>query len=101
MNLPTRPALARLLFAAALAACVLTPAAAAIIPPGTQLSPRQELVRNNGDEPETMDPALTESVSAGSRTIPLDARSAMTARRSSATGTRAPSGTPRASASCA
>ena len=71
MNLPTRPALARLLFAAALAACVLTPAAAAIIPPGTQLSPRQELVRNNGDEPETMDPALTESVVSASILLDL------------------------------
>ena len=77
MNLPTRPALARLLFAAALAACVLTPAAAALIPPGTQLSPRQELVRNNGGEPETLDPALNESTIAGA--IQLDLFEGLTA----------------------
>ena len=62
MNLPTQPVLARLLFAAALAACMLVPATAATLPPGTQLAAKQELVRNNGDEPETLDPALTESV---------------------------------------
>jgi len=39
-------------------------AAAAVIPPGTVLSPRQEMVRNNGAEPESLDPAHTESVNA-------------------------------------
>ena len=40
------------------------PAAAAGIPPGTQLHGTQTLIRNNGSEPETLDPALAESVGA-------------------------------------
>ena len=40
------------------------PAAAAVIPPGVQLHPTQTMVRNNGSEPETLDPALAESVGA-------------------------------------
>ena len=39
-------------------------AGAAAIPPGTVLSPRQEMVRNNGAEPESLDPAHTETVNA-------------------------------------
>ena len=35
---------------------------AAEIPVGTVLHPQQEFVRNNGSEPETLDPALVESV---------------------------------------
>ncbi|MEJ7138486.1 peptide ABC transporter substrate-binding protein [Amphibiibacter pelophylacis] len=37
---------------------------AAIVPPGVQLAAKQELVRNNGSEPESLDPALAESVPA-------------------------------------
>ncbi len=40
------------------------PAAAAIVPPGVTLAAKQELVRNNGSEVETLDPALVESVGA-------------------------------------
>ena len=71
MNLPAPSALARLLSAAALAACVAAPAAAAAIPPGTQLAAKQELVRNNGAEPETLDPARVESVVTGSIVLDL------------------------------
>jgi oligopeptide transport system substrate-binding protein len=39
-------------------------AQAAVIPAGTQLNPTQTLIRNNGSEPETLDPALAESVGA-------------------------------------
>jgi oligopeptide transport system substrate-binding protein len=39
-------------------------AQSAVIPPGTQLSDKQELVRNNGSESETLDPAVAESVGA-------------------------------------
>jgi oligopeptide transport system substrate-binding protein len=47
-------------------ALALTAAAAgaAVIPPGTVLAAKQEMVRNNGAEPETLDPALIESVPA-------------------------------------
>ena len=37
---------------------------AAVIPPGTVLHPTQTLIRNNGSEPETLDPAVAESVGA-------------------------------------
>jgi oligopeptide transport system substrate-binding protein len=37
-------------------------AAAATIPKGVQLHDKQELTRNNGSEPETLDPALAEGV---------------------------------------
>ena len=36
-------------------------ASAAVIPPGTVLDAKQELVRNNGTEPESLDPARVES----------------------------------------
>jgi oligopeptide transport system substrate-binding protein len=39
-------------------------ATAATIPKGVQLHPTQELTRNNGSEPETLDPALAEGVPA-------------------------------------
>jgi oligopeptide transport system substrate-binding protein len=39
-------------------------ASAAVIPPGVQLSPTQTLIRNNGSETETLDPANAESVGA-------------------------------------
>ena len=41
-----------------------TLAQAAIIPPGEQLDAKQEFTRNNGSEPESLDPALAESVPA-------------------------------------
>jgi oligopeptide transport system substrate-binding protein len=41
---------------------------AAVIPAGTQLHPTQTLIRNNGSEPETLDPALAESVGANNIT---------------------------------
>ncbi len=44
---------------------------AAIIPPGVQLHPTQTMVRNNGSEPETLDPALAESVGANNITRDL------------------------------
>ena len=39
-------------------------ASAATIPPGTVLAAKQEFVRNSGSEPETLDPAIAESVGA-------------------------------------
>jgi oligopeptide transport system substrate-binding protein len=60
MNTP----LARALLALAVAAGALAAAQAATIPPGTQLAPKQEMVRNNGAEPESLDPAYIESVNA-------------------------------------
>ncbi len=59
---PCRPPFARLALCALLA--VAAGAHAATIPPGTQLAAKQEMVRNNGAEPESLDPALTESVNA-------------------------------------
>ena len=47
------------------------PAHAAVIPPGVQLHPTQTLVRNNGSEPESLDPALAESVGANNLTRDL------------------------------
>ncbi len=47
------------------------PAAAAVIPPGTQLHPTQTLIRNNGSEAETLDPAVAESVGANNITRDL------------------------------
>ena len=44
---------------------------AATIPPGVQLSPTQTLIRNNGSETETLDPALAESVGANNLTRDL------------------------------
>lgn len=45
--------------------------AAPVIPPGTQLHPTQHLTRNNGSEPETLDPAVAESVGANNITRDL------------------------------
>lgn len=44
---------------------------AATIPPGTQLAAKQELIRNNGSEPESLDPALAESVPANNIAVDL------------------------------
>jgi oligopeptide transport system substrate-binding protein len=41
-----------------------TAAGAAVVPPGTQLADKQELIRNNGSESESLDPAVAESVGA-------------------------------------
>jgi oligopeptide transport system substrate-binding protein len=60
-----------------LAACLLGAAilpdlaSAAVIPPGTQLAAKQELVRNNGSEVETLDPNVAESVPANNVTRDL------------------------------
>ena len=56
---------------AALALALSGPSLAAVIPPGTQLHPTQTLIRNNGSEPETLDPALAESVGANNLTRDL------------------------------
>jgi oligopeptide transport system substrate-binding protein len=55
--------------AIALAAAV--PSFAAVVPPGVQLHPTQTLIRNNGSEPETLDPALAETVGANNITRDL------------------------------
>jgi oligopeptide transport system substrate-binding protein len=47
------------------------PAAAAVIPAGTQLHPTQTLIRNNGSEPESLDPAIAETVGANNITRDL------------------------------
>lgn len=47
------------LFALALGSNI---ASSAVIPAGTKLDAKQELIRNNGSETETLDPALAESV---------------------------------------
>jgi oligopeptide transport system substrate-binding protein len=52
----------RLAAAAAVASCLC--AHSAVVPPGTPLAARQELVRNNGAEPESLDPQLIESTNA-------------------------------------
>ncbi len=64
-------AAARLVGALALGACALAGAMAATIPPGTALAAKQEMVRNNGGEPESLDPALTESTAAGNILLDL------------------------------
>lgn len=50
---------------------------AAKVPAGVQLAAKQELVRNNGSEPESLDPALAESV--GANNIARDLFEALTA----------------------
>ena len=65
MNTRHKPSLARALATLALAAVSCVAVQAAVIPPGTVLAARQEMVRNNGAEPESLDPAYHESVPAG------------------------------------
>ena len=48
----------------ALCLALIGPAMAAVIPPGTQLHATQTMVRSNGSEPESMDPAVAETVPA-------------------------------------
>jgi oligopeptide transport system substrate-binding protein len=47
------------------------PAFAALVPPGVQLHPTQTLIRNNGSEPESLDPAVAETVGANNITRDL------------------------------
>lgn len=61
----------------AIALAVAVPSFAALIPPGVQLHPTQTLIRNNGSEPETLDPALAETV--GSNNITRDLFEGLTA----------------------
>ena len=63
MNPRRQSLLARLLCAVCLVCA--SPSFAAAIPAGTQLAAKQEMVRNNGAEPDSLDPALIESVPAG------------------------------------
>src|SRR5438309_5530800 len=53
---------------------------AAVIPPGVQLHPTQTLIRNNGSEPESLDPAIAETV--GANNITRDLFEALTANDS-------------------
>ena len=62
MSLKLRRAVARLCAAAAAGASLC--AGAAVVPPGTPLAAKQEMVRNNGVETETLDPALMYSTAA-------------------------------------
>jgi len=61
---PTAMTLRRLSFSSLVLGVFAATAHAASIPPGTPLAAKQEMVRNNGAEPESLDPALTESVNA-------------------------------------
>ncbi|MDP2367922.1 peptide ABC transporter substrate-binding protein [Rhodoferax sp.] len=63
--------------ALAVALCSGAPSWAAIVPPGTVLHAKQELIRNNGSEPETLDPAVAESV--GGNNIARDLFEGLTA----------------------
>jgi oligopeptide transport system substrate-binding protein len=73
MTCRSRGRLAVLAFALASA----LPAFAAVIPPGVQLHATQTLVRNNGSEPESLDPAIAETV--GANNITRDLFEALTA----------------------
>ncbi len=59
------------LIAMTLSASLVGTSQAAAVPVGTQLHPSQTLIRNNGSEPETLDPALAESVGANNITRDL------------------------------
>jgi len=65
MNTRYKPSLVRALATLAAAAAAGAAVHAAVIPPGTALAARQEMVRNTGAEPESLDPAYIESVNAG------------------------------------
>ena len=54
-----------------LASAFVLSSTAATIPAGVQLHTTQTLIRNNGSEPETLDPALAESVGANNLTRDL------------------------------
>ena len=55
----------------AIALAVAVPAFAAVVPPGVQLHATQTLIRNNGSEAESLDPAIAESVGANNLTRDL------------------------------
>jgi oligopeptide transport system substrate-binding protein len=55
----------------ALTLSLAAPSLAAVIPAGTQLHATQTIIRNNGSEPETLDPAVAESVGANNITRDL------------------------------
>lgn len=57
--------------ALAITLAVAVPAFAAVVPPGVQLHPTQTLIRNNGSEPESLDPAIAETVGANNITRDL------------------------------
>ena len=76
--LPTKLPLRALATTGLLLVCALC--AAAVVPAGVQLHAKQEFVRNNGSEPETLDPALIESV--GANQITRDLFEGLTATRS-------------------
>ncbi|SAK67155.1 periplasmic oligopeptide-binding protein precursor [Caballeronia temeraria] len=61
----------KLAAAAALLAFSTLNATAALVPSGITLAAKQELVRNNGSETETLDPAMVESVGAYNLTTDL------------------------------
>lgn len=65
------PRFLRLATALAALAATALPVPAVTIPPGVQLHPTQTLVRNNGSETETLDPAIAESVGANNLTRDL------------------------------
>ena len=62
---------AKLATLTALSLGVLATSQAAIVPAGVVLHATQTLIRNNGSEPETLDPALAESVGANNITRDL------------------------------
>ena len=62
---------AKLTALTALSLGVLATSQAAIVPAGVVLHATQTLIRNNGSEPETLDPALAESVGANNITRDL------------------------------
>ena len=64
MTTTLRRTAARPFLTLALGAGLVATAFGAIVPPGTPLAAKQEMVRNNGAEPESLDPALTESTGA-------------------------------------
>jgi oligopeptide transport system substrate-binding protein len=55
----------------AIALVLASSAFAAVIPPGVQLNTTQTLIRNNGSEPESLDPAVAETVGANNITRDL------------------------------
>jgi oligopeptide transport system substrate-binding protein len=67
---PARMTLARMA-AAILVLSTSVVASAAVVPPGVQLAAKQELVRNNASEVETLDPNVAESVPANNVTRDL------------------------------
>jgi oligopeptide transport system substrate-binding protein len=67
----------RILSCAGLAIALALPLARAAVPAGVQLNPTQTFIRNNGSEPESLDPAVAETV--GSNNITRDLFEGLTA----------------------